>query len=114
MGTDVDLDESKLNDNIELIKAITTKDLKSKVVMIKLNSNRKFNDIIEINTKLNKQFDSNYKFQNSIKEIILKSNETNVKLDEQSLSDLSIRNDELEHLVSNVILKSLKLNKFKN
>ena len=53
----MDLDESKLNDNIELIKAITTKDLKSKVVMIKLNSNRKFNDIIEINTKLNKQFD---------------------------------------------------------
>ena len=110
----MDLDESKLNDNIELIKAITTKDLKSKVVMIKLNSNRKFNDIIEINTKLNKQFDSNSKFQNSIEEIILKSNETNVELDEQSLSDLSIRNDELEHLVSNVILKSLKLNKFKN
>lgn len=110
----MDLDESKLNDNIELIKAITTKDLKSKVVMIKLNSNRKFNDIIEINTKLNKQFDSNSKFQNSIEEIILKSNETNVKLDEQSLSDLSIRNDELEHVVSNVILKSLKLNKFKN
>ena len=114
MGTDVDLDESKLNDNIELIKAITTKDLKSKVVMIKLNSNRKFNDIIEINTKLNKQFDSNSKFQNSIEEIIMNSNETNVELDEQSLSDLSIRNDELEHLVSNVILKSLKLNKFKN
>ena len=80
------LEQLKFNDNIELIKTLSTKDLSEKVDTVKSTTQQTVEDLSVLNEQLNEQEELKTIYQNRTNKILILMNQSDHTLNEMKIS----------------------------